>query len=484
MGSGQWGPSEPELWLTRPLGTWESVLYRENPPGSGPRRANLTEIFYLETKSDLDLDKFQRALRTTIYNQPNLRARIDLHNDPIRWVPAKDFDEVFQYRHSNAEKGREAAKSGGVHQIWDIVEEEGNKPWNYDSEKPLYRCILIRINDGYAVMHIYHHSLGDGSSGMYIMKDLLHNYEAILSGLEPVQTPLTPCGSSEEVTLITGDEEICKKMIAKKIEKANSKNCYVPLDQVENQANDERDLSIMKTLFHEGSERNLLRLRARCKKEKTTIGALATAAQSFAVSVLEAKKCEREGKLFAGIQNHYTDIPVNIRQRVDPPLGSLVGFYVTEIFVKTDVGLETNLWDLARQISADFRQQQEEKQHLLYHQVKKEWETGETAALAASADMPTWNPATMSVVSNIGVYPGPKQFSWGKLKSMHCTGFLAPFLLLTQSTDIMCYNLTSIPGKNNEEMAQKALDVIVDLMENAGDESRQDDLISVLSRFA
>ena len=68
--------------------------------------------------------------------------------------------------------------------------------------------------------------------------------------------------------MITGDEEICKKMIAKKIEKANSKNCYVPLDQVENQANDERDLSIMKTLFHEGSERNLLRLRARCKKEK------------------------------------------------------------------------------------------------------------------------------------------------------------------------------------------------------------------------
>ena len=48
----------------------------------------------------------------------------------------------------------------------------------------------------------------------------------------------------------------------------------------------------------------------------------------------------------------------------------------------------------------------------------------------------------------------------------------------------MCYNLTSIPGKNNEEMAQKALDVIVDLMENAGDESRQDDLISVLTRFA
>jgi hypothetical protein len=168
---------------------------------------------------------------------------------------------------------------------------------------------------------------------------------------------------------------------------------------------------------------------------------------------------------------------------VEPPLGPRVGFYVTEIFVKTAAGLETNLWDLARAISEDFKRLQEEKQHLLYMQVKKEWETGETAALAASAALPTWNPLTMSVVSNIGVYTGQKEFPWGKLKSMHCTGFIEPFLFLLQSTDIMCYNLMTIPGRNNERFTQKVLDVIVDLMENAGEETRPNDLRSIITRM-
>ena len=75
-------------------------------------------------------------------------------------------------------------------------------------------------------------------------------------------------GPTEEVTHTLGEEDTCQRMLAKKKERTNFKECYVPLDLEENQINDQRDLSLIKTLYHEGEEHKLQKLRARCKKEK------------------------------------------------------------------------------------------------------------------------------------------------------------------------------------------------------------------------
>lgn len=477
---GIWGPEDNSLWLNRPLGYWEIQLMQENPPAPGPRRANLNEIFHLEIKPgyDIDTEKFKEAVRVTVYNEPHLRARVDLKSDPIKWIPATKFDGVFRFLESN-----QGEAGGGAAEVWNQIEEEGNVPWDLDSENPLYKCILMKVSDGYIVMNHYHHSVGDGSSGLYIMNNILTNYNLLLVGKEPPMDPLPLRGPTEEETHLDGEEEMCQKMVQRWIDRASFKECFVPLDQEENKINDQKSLPLLKTLFHEGRESNLQQMRSRCKREKTTIGALATAAHCFGLCVLEAKKCQNEGRIFSGIRNHFTDIPVNIRQRVEPPLGPRVGFYVTELFVKTEVDLETNLWDLARQFGDDFKKQQEEKRHLLFMQVKKEFEMGATAEVAASLGLPTWNPRTMSVVSNIGPYTGPKDFPWGKLKAIHCTGFLVPFLLLLQSTDIMCYNLTYVPGINNEKITRRLLNVIIGLMENAGDDAKKGDLQSVLDQF-
>ena len=64
---------------------------------------------------------------------------------------------------------------------------------------------------------------------------------------------------------------------------------------------------------------------------QTTIGALATAAHCFGVCLVKAEADQKLDKKFQGIENHYVEIPVNIRQRIDPPLGLRAGFYVTEV---------------------------------------------------------------------------------------------------------------------------------------------------------
>ena len=62
-----------------------------------------------------------------------------------------------------------------------------------------------------------------------------------------------------------------------------------------------------------------------------TVGGLAAAAHCFGVCLVKAEVDQREGKTFRGIENHYIEIPVNIRDRVDPPLGMRAGFYATEV---------------------------------------------------------------------------------------------------------------------------------------------------------
>ena len=66
-------------------------------------------------------------------------------------------------------------------------------------------------------------------------------------------------------------------------------------------------------------------------RTQTTIGALATAAHCFGVCRVKAEADRKEGKRFQGISNHFIEIPVNMRQRVDPPLGPRTGFYVGEV---------------------------------------------------------------------------------------------------------------------------------------------------------
>ena len=87
----------------------------------------------------------------TVYNEPHLRARVDLHKDPIHWIPAKDFNHVFRFmdlkRRGGGGEGEGGSTEGGrvgggVSEVWILVEEEGNIPWDLDSEKPLYKYNL------------------------------------------------------------------------------------------------------------------------------------------------------------------------------------------------------------------------------------------------------------------------------------------------------------------------------------------------------
>ena len=67
------------------------------------------------------------------------------------------------------------------------------------------------------------------------------------------------------------------------------------------------------------------------------------------------------------MMNQYMDIPVNIRHRIDGIQGDeYAGFYVTEVTFKCDVDLNTQLWDLARNIQGQLNDIIAQDHHLLF----------------------------------------------------------------------------------------------------------------------
>ena len=129
-----YGPSDPSLWLTRPLGHWERQLVVDWPAGvPGPSRCTINNVTLIKTNQDIDVDKWEAGVRNVVFREPNLRTDVDLKSDPVSWTPATDFSQVFSFRDVR-DQGRSS-----LDDVWSIVEEEANRPWEYGSGKPLFR---------------------------------------------------------------------------------------------------------------------------------------------------------------------------------------------------------------------------------------------------------------------------------------------------------------------------------------------------------
>ena len=86
------------MWLTRPLGYWETQLLHWIPPAPGRCTVNMTTHITTDTDHNIDPDLFRKAVLATVYNQPHLRADVSLAEGAApRWVPATDFSQLVRF---------------------------------------------------------------------------------------------------------------------------------------------------------------------------------------------------------------------------------------------------------------------------------------------------------------------------------------------------------------------------------------------------
>ena len=173
--------------------------------------------------------------------------------------------------------------------VWDLVEEEANKPWEYGSGKPLFRSVLLRLIGGYAILNIYHHAAGDGTTGMIVTRSLLDNYETLRSGGELEASVNHPLPCIEDLTMNVKDDNVLKTLIANKVNRAKYYLPFTPFDEGEMKTSQAESLPLNLTLIREGSQENLAAMRVKCRQEGVTLNSLALAASQLAMVAVGAE---------------------------------------------------------------------------------------------------------------------------------------------------------------------------------------------------
>ena len=219
--------------------------------------------------------------------------------------------------------------------VWDLVEEEANRPWDYGGDQPLFRSVLMRLVGGYVIMNVYHHAAGDGTTGMIVTRSLLDNYDILRSGGQLETSVNQPLPCIEDLTSKVKDDNVLKTLIANKVDRAQHYKPSTPFDLEEMRTSQAESLPLNLTRIREGSSENLAAIRARCRQEGVSLNSLALAASQLAMAAVQAEHSGQELDTWPGLRGQLIDVPVNMRHRLDPAMANRhAGFLITEITTK------------------------------------------------------------------------------------------------------------------------------------------------------
>jgi hypothetical protein len=224
------------------------------------------------------------------------------------------------------------------------LEREINSPVESESG-PLARFTLVEPPDGARwVLVTLHHSVGDGMSGAYLMRDLLAAAGQACSG-QPPSLPVLPVTGSV-------DELIPAAHRGPRVWHQHLRFFFAQLwlllrygrpfkvrhDQLR-YASERRTRVLPRELDPATAERLLTKTRA----EGTTVhGALSAA---MILGALEDSGKTRGQVAFGS--------PVNLRATLAPPVGEQLGFYVSMLMYTAGVTASTPFWEVARAVRRD-----------------------------------------------------------------------------------------------------------------------------------
>ena len=145
------GPADPDMWLTRQLGSSECIVVAKLDYTFSNNVMTSTCI-----ESDyIDPTKLEVAYRALIYNHPSMRAAVR-RDDPddyltTRFTPATDFSDVFEFIDQSGDEGGVTGYAGA----WELAHEKIHICFPYFTGAALNKCYLIKRPDCYlSLIHI------------------------------------------------------------------------------------------------------------------------------------------------------------------------------------------------------------------------------------------------------------------------------------------------------------------------------------------
>jgi NRPS condensation-like uncharacterized protein len=230
-----------------------------------------------------------------------------------------------------------------------VIERQGEEHWCQEmveelrhplswSKEPLLRVLLLHSPDISNLIITFHHCIGDGLSGAYLIRDILQfigepdNPRELLPDLPPVDE-IIPDITKDVVIENLNESKDTKYILTKSYQNKPSENILHPL--------------AIRLFNWTLSSAETTKLVARCRVEKTSVhGALCAA---FLLAIADEVKSSTEIILRC-------QTPVNIRNYLTIPVNENLGEYITRPVTAHRLSQKTDFWDLAREVKYKLNQ--------------------------------------------------------------------------------------------------------------------------------
>ena len=273
------------------------------------RQAPLNFVLVASLESELSVEALGAGLGKTACVHPILRSSVGLHLQRPCFVAAERPIEV----------------ADAVGRPWaEVAQEQLNAPFDCPRE-PLARLIRVQ-HEGCHVLLVLHHSLGDGVSGLLLLREILTGAAAWLRG-ETASPSAIPMAAPLEERRLLGAELPSAPVVEglrlhdEEVEPAN------------------RETVIIAQLLGQEQTRALV---ARTRAHEVSVHGLLAACQ------LQALAAEHGGLARLSLSS-----PYNLRSRLEPPVGEGLGLFIGDARNSYRVDADAAPWELAAAVSAD-----------------------------------------------------------------------------------------------------------------------------------
>ena len=312
-------PHEP-----RPLGGNEKAFWRLDEASS------LNWAILAHVGPGLDPDRLRAAFASLQARHPLLRARIELRGGQPWFVWPDDVEPI---RLDVRACDRDA---------WAEVMEDEMPRWIRWRRAPMARALLLDHGArGATLAFIGHHAIGDGIGGVAALRDVL--WEAMTGA--PKSDVVYQTSRASEMSLPARSRGVGgalrrARALATLVGAGRRLRDPVRVPVAREAAPHERTYHVAPRAFDVATTAALT---ARARAERASVHGALGAAMIFGVARL------------AGIDGPRTvtlGSPIDVRARLEPPIGDQMGMYLAVSQFRATVSPESRLWDVARAIRA------------------------------------------------------------------------------------------------------------------------------------
>lgn len=318
----------PSDTLERALGPTEEMYWRFD--ALSPLNFGVTA----RIRGPLDMGQLREAIDAVQRRHPLLRVHVECDSNDVPW-----FRE-------GVGPIRLVTIDAPPHRTWPSLE----RALNYSIETkfgPMLYFVLIRHAPEDATLQIiFHHAISDGRSATFLVRDLLQSLAQQARGESPDLVPLPPAGYyGDRIPAFDPLGSIEKLRTAWKTVKAAAffvRGIGLPVGlhtSRERGPQSSEHRILVEPRFLEREE--LARVLERARRESTTLQCVLNAALSL--SVAEDSPTRR-------LQRTSCTQVVDIRARLEPPVGEDCGLFATGLTSLHQAGHTTDFWPFAREI--------------------------------------------------------------------------------------------------------------------------------------